>query len=181
MLENLKSMMIKPSLLLILVSLLGACASKERFNTPQKINEECNMEMQAARTAVRLREKGKPETFMQETLPPIKPESSRLLHNLYDIVNETYQHTALNEVVYPTYRFELCMRQLQNKPYPTSLAVIEPSLIECQQQFRMESTKQSTECILQAIDELNPGDLVDPNRKVTRPEPEQETQHESSP
>lgn len=171
---------VKLSLLVTLIGLLGACASTERFNTPQKINQACNMEMQAARTAVRLRDKGKSKSFLQDTLPPIKPESSRLLHNLHDIVSETYQHTTLNEVVYATYRFELCMRQLQHKLYPVSLAVVESPLMNCQQQFAMESSQQSTECIMQAIDHLKPGDLIDPNRKTASPDSEQEPAHESN-
>jgi hypothetical protein len=152
----------KHSLLLASITLFGACASEESFHTAREINEECHMEMQAARTAVRLRDKGKPKSTLQSQLPPIKPESSRLLINLHDIVTETFQYTTFNEVVYPTYRFELCLRQLQNKPYPISLAVIEQPLLHCQQQYGLQSSKQSTECIQHAMDHLRQEHLVNP-------------------
>jgi hypothetical protein len=151
-----RTTLIKHSLLLTTISLLGACASEERFNTARAINEECQVEMQAARTAVQLRDKGKTKADMQKQLPPIEPGSSRLLKSLYEIVTETYQFSSLNEVVYPTYRFELCMRQLQDKPYPASLAVIEQPLLNCQAQYALQRSEQSTACILQAMDQFTP-------------------------
>lgn len=168
----------KHSLLLVSISLLGACASKERFNTAKAINEECQVEMQAARTAVRLRDKGKAKADMQAQLPPIEPDSSRLLINLYEIVTETYQFNSLNEVVYPTYRFELCMRQLQGKAYPASLAVIEQPLLNCQAQYALQSSKQSTACILQAMDQLTP---QQPNHPAAQSTPTSESSNETQP
>ena len=168
----------KHSILLTTIALLGACANQERFNSAREINEECHMEMQAARTAVRLRDQGKPKSLLQDQLPPIKAGSSRLLINLHTIVTETFHYSTLNEVVYPTYRFELCLRQLQNKPYPISLAVLEQPLLNCQQQFAMQSSKQSTECVQQAMDQLSNAQLVKPNNNSVR---HQEPIHESQP
>ena len=169
---------IKLSLLLTTITLLGACANQEHFNSAREINEECHMEMQAARTAVRLRDQSKPKSLLQDQLPPIKPDSSRLLINLHAIVAETYQYNTLNEVIYPTYRYELCLRQLQNKPYPKSLAVIEQPLSNCQQQFALQSSKQSTECIQHAMDQLSVEQLVIPNINSVRNE---ETTHDTQP
>ena len=168
----------KHSLLLATIALLGACANQERFNNAKEINEECHMEMQAARTAVRLRDQGKSKSLLQDQLPPIKTDSSRLLINLHAIVTETFYYSTLNEVIYPTYRFELCLRQLQNKPYPTSLAVIEQPLLNCQQQYALQSSKQSTECIQHAIDQLNQQQLINPANKSTS---NMESPHEAQP
>jgi hypothetical protein len=171
-----KATLKKLCLLLVTVSLLGACASKERFNTAKAINEECQVEMQAARTAVRLRDKGKTKADMQAQLPPIEPDSSRLLINLYEIVTETYQFNSLNEVVYPTYRFELCMRQLQGKAYPASLALIEQPLLDCQDQYALQSSAQSTACILQAMDQFTPQQPHHPAAQSETLESSNETQ-----
>lgn len=161
----------KASLPLATIALLGACASKESFNSAREINEECQIEMQAARTAVRLRDQGKPKSVLQQQLPPVNSESSRLLINLHDIVTETFQYTSLNEVIYPTYRFELCLRQLQNKAYPASLAAVEQPLLACQQQYALQSSRQSTECVQQAMDLATPQPQVKPiNRSSDQPE-----------
>ena len=159
----------KASQFLLLIALLTACASNESFDTAKEINEECYLEMQAAHTAVRLRDKGNPQAILQDSLPPITPKSSRLLRNLHDIVTEIFQYKTLNEVIYPTYRFELCSRQLQNKPYPASLAMLEKPLLNCQQQYGMDSSKQSTECVIQIIDNLNPIQLIDPAQQRAPP------------
>ncbi len=136
--------------------LLSGCASKERFTTAKEINEACQVEMQAALTAVRLRNEGKPKSALLAPLPAITEHSSRLLVNLHVIVDETYQYPALNEMIYPTYRFDLCLRALQQKPYPVSLAPVEPALLNCQRQFGLESSAQSTQCVSAAIDAYTP-------------------------
>ena len=168
----------KHSILLATIALLGACAGQERFNSAREINEECQIEMQAARTAVRLRDQGKPKSLLQDQLPPIKEDSTRLLINLHAIVTETFHYSMLNQVVYPTYRYELCLRQLQNKPYPNALADIEQPLLHCQHQFALQSSKQSTECIQQAMDLSSTQQLTNP---VTHIYEKLESPHEPQP
>jgi hypothetical protein len=161
--------------LLTLFVLLSACASKEHFSTAKEINEECQVEMQAALTAVRLRNEGKPKSVLLAPLPAITEQSSRLLVNLHTIVDETYQYPALNEMIYPTYRFDLCLRALQQKPYPVSLAAVEPALLNCQRQFGLESSAQSTQCVSDTINALAPGQLINPQHPQT---PNKESKNE---
>ncbi len=169
-LENLKSMntirfklFLSPTLLL----LLSACTIGERFNTPAAINEECSLEMQSARTAVRLRDKGKPYDWLKNQLVPLSEHSSRLLMNMHEILDEVFKHTELDETIYPTYRFELCMRQLQKKPYPISLAAIKPGLSVCKKTYGNKSSANSTQCVIEAIDELPETELIDPTKIKT--------------
>jgi len=144
-----------------LVPCINACASKESFHTAEAINEECHAEMQAARTAIRLRDKGKPKSLLLEPLPQITADSSRLLVKLHAIVYEAYQYPALNEMIYPTYRFELCLRELQQQSYPVSLQVVAAGLLNCQMQYGLQSSASSTQCVSDAIDQLAPGQLVE--------------------
>lgn len=135
------------------VSLI-ACTTPEQFHTASAINEECSLEMQSARTAVRLRDKGKPEAWLKDQLVPLSEKSSRLLINMHDIVDEAFSNKDLNETTYSTYRFELCMRQLQARPYPTSISAIKPDLLACQSEYGDKSSAGSTQCIIDAIDNL---------------------------
>jgi hypothetical protein len=138
--------------LTLMVMMMAACASKERFDSARAINEECQLEMQAARTAVRLRNQGKPKSELLAPLPALAENSSRLLVNLHMIVYETYQYPDLNEMIYPTYRFDLCLRTLQHKPSPDSVTLLIPDLLQCQAQFGLESSEQSTQCVSTVID-----------------------------
>lgn len=145
----------KPSTLVLIVVLLTGCARAERFNTAQEINDECRLEMQAASTAVHLRDKGKPKSFLLEALPPVNEQSSRLLINMHAIVAEVYQYKTLNEMIYPTYRHAICLRALQHKPIPPTLTAIETDLLICQQQFGLESNEHSTRCVSSVIDKYS--------------------------
>ena len=169
--------LIRPSLVLALISALYACASKERFNTANAINEECRLELEAARTAVRLRDQGKTQASLAEKLPAIQANSSRLLLTLHEIVTETYQYSALNEVIYPTYRFELCLRQLLHKPYPKSLASAEPGLLVCQRRYGTQSSQQSTECVQHAMDQAITPSIISTRQTTQIPE----SPHEARP
>ena len=140
------------SLTLLSVLLVSACSTTNVNQTPNDINIECGLEMHAARTAIRLRDKGKPKSSLLAQLTPITQESSRLLIKMYEITHEVYAITELNEVVYPTYRYDLCQRELLNKPVPESIREVLPGLIECQNRHQNKSTPESTRCIFAAIE-----------------------------
>jgi hypothetical protein len=132
--------------------LLGACSTTNVSQTTKEINIECGLEMQAARTAVRLRDRGKPKSSLLVQLAPITQDSSRLLIKMYEITHEVYAITELNEVVYPTYRYDLCQRELLKKPVPDSIQDVLPGLMECQNKYQLKSTPKSTRCIQMAIE-----------------------------
>ncbi len=142
----------KPGLLVSGLLLVSACATRDLPNTAKEINEECGFEMQAARTAIRLRDKGKSKTHLQSQLPPIDKNSLRLLIKMYEITDEVYEHTQLNETIYTTYRFELCQRELLHKPRPTSISTVLPKLMHCQQTFGDQTSVKSTNCVLAGIE-----------------------------
>jgi len=134
--------------LLAFVMLMSSCAAERPFNTARQINEECILEMETARTAIRLRERGKQKHELAQNLPPLDSHSNRLLYNIHVILDEVYQYDKLNEVIYSTYRFELCSRQLNNKTYPYNISIIYPALLTCQQEFAAEATPEATQCIV---------------------------------
>ena len=111
------------------------------------------MDLEAARTAMRLRDQGKRQAELLQTLPPLTPESSRLLQQMYQIVEEVYAYPTLNQVIYPTYRFEYCARQLQHLPVPAQLAQIAPQLQACQNQFGNTVSAQAVACVRKAVAE----------------------------
>lgn len=133
--------------LLTIVVCLGACASQSSPSA-RAINKQCTLEMETARTAIHLRDKGRDKDSMMQTLPPLKSDSTRLLQQMHVIVQETFAFPSLNDVVYPTYRFEYCVRQMQHKPVPTNLQAVAAQLLACQAQFGSQPSKPATECIL---------------------------------
>lgn len=135
--------------------LVGACATKQPYSTAAEINEECIIEMEAARTAIQLRDKGKTRDYMASTLPPLDKNSSRLLVQLHQIVDESFHYSELNEVIYPTYRFEMCVRQLTGKTYPRSIQNVHSKLMACQQQYGKQASTAATQCVTGAIDQNN--------------------------
>lgn len=146
-----KKMNIRNFTLSILLMFVNACAN-DPYDSANEINEACNFEMQAALTAIKLRDKNKSKSTLLNKLSPLKEDSSRLLVNMYQIVDEVYSHIGLNDSIYPTYRFELCQRQLLYKPYPLTIEPVLPALKQCQHQFGAKSSKQATECILNGLD-----------------------------
>ena len=150
---------------------LSGCASRDIPSTATEITEECGFEMQAARTAIRLRDKGKTKTFLKSQLPPIDKNSLRLLLKMHEITDEVYEHTQLKETIYTTYRFELCQRELLNKPRPPSIQAVLPELLKCQQEFKQQSSVKSTNCILAGIESSS----VKPS--VSKPGVSDETNH----
>ncbi|MGD8925248.1 MAG: hypothetical protein PVG20_00270 [Thioalkalispiraceae bacterium] len=145
-------MNIRLTITLLFVMLVGACSTTNTSQTPKQINIECGLEMQAARTAVRLRDKGKPKSSLLAQLAPVTEESSRLLVEMHEITHEVYAVTELNEVIYPTYRYNLCQRELLHKPVPTSIELVLPLLLDCQRKHQDKSSQQSTRCIQMAIE-----------------------------
>lgn len=140
--------MMKIRLILIAVAALtlSACAHYTQ-NSLHAIQEQCRLEMAAARTAVQLRDQGKTKQAMLQSLPPLHAESTRLLRQLYQIVDETYAYPDLNDVVYAMYRFEHCARQLQNQPLPEQLGKVMPQLQACQAHFGRDVSKQAVTCV----------------------------------
>jgi len=131
----------------------AACSTTSSVQqTVEEVNIECSFEMQAARTAIRLRDKGKPESSLKAQLVPLDEKSSRLLIKMHEITDEVYAATGLNEVVYSTYRFELCQREFLQKPRPASIDAVLPDLLKCQDKYANKSSVNSTNCILAAID-----------------------------
>lgn len=151
-------MKVKTCLIIFLAALISACATKDIPDNAQTINEECGYEMHAARSAIRLRDKGKAKKDLLTKLAPIDQNSSRLLIKMHEISNEVYQYAELNEVVYSTYRFELCQRELLHKTVPDSLPDVLPLLLQCQQRYADKSSVKSTSCILDAVNTKSSAD-----------------------
>ena len=127
-----------------ITSLLNACAYGP---TAHAIKSQCRLEMQAARTAVQLRDQGKSKQAMLQTLPPLHPDSTRLLRQMYQIVDEAYAFPALNDIVYGIYRFESCARQLQHRLAPPRLQQVAPQLLACQKQYGRQVSKAAVACV----------------------------------
>ena len=140
----------KLAVLFILVVTIIGCAKRSDTDT-QAINEACTLEMEAARTAVLLRNKGKSKADLVQTLPPVAESSTRLLQQLHAIVEEVYTFPELNEVIYATYRFQYCVRQLQHRFVPHNLQPIYNELLACQQQYGNQASKESTVCVLNSF------------------------------
>jgi hypothetical protein len=141
-------MMKNNSIILLIASMsLSACANRPVANT-HAINKACSLEMVTARIAIHLRDKGKNKHAMLQTLPPLKPDSTRLLQQMHAIVLETYAVPSLNDVIYPTYRFEYCVRQLRKQPVPPNLQAVAKQLLNCQARFGTQPSQQATECIM---------------------------------
>ncbi len=138
--------MMKTNLLLVIVAgmSLSACAHEP---STRAIRSQCRLEMEAARTAVQLREQGKTKQDMLQTLPPLYPDSTRLLRQMYQNIDDTYTYPKLNDTVYGIYRFEYCVRQLQHKPVPKQIQEVSSQLLVCQTQFDQQASKQIVKCI----------------------------------
>ena len=140
--------MMKTELIIITVSalILIGCAEHPQVSN-HTIRQQCRMEMETARTAIRLRDQGKSKQEMLQTLPPLHPDSTRLLQQMYHIVDEIYAFADLNEIVYATYRFDYCARQLQRQAVPEKFQNILPQLQACQTQFGMQVSKPAMVCV----------------------------------
>ena len=110
------------------------------------------MEKEAARTAVRLRNKGIASSQLRDKLAPLDKNSSRLLLNMHQIVDETYRHKWLNETVYSQYRQELCLRQLQHRYYPLTIEAVLKSLQSCQAKESAAPNESLHQCISNTFD-----------------------------
>lgn len=124
---------------------LGACAEHSPTSN-HDIQQQCRLELEAARTAIELRDAGKSRQAMMQTLPPLTPTSTRLLQQLYHIVDEVYAYPDLNQIIYGTYRFEYCAQQLRHQPVPSLQDSVE-QLQACQLQFGMTVSKQAVDCV----------------------------------
>jgi len=126
------------------VTILSACAHGP---SNRAIKSQCRLEMEAARTAVQMRMKGKSKQAMLQTLPPLHPDSTRLLRQMYQFVEDAYSVSDLNEVVYGIYRLQFCVRQLQHKPVPQQIQDVSSQLLSCQTQFGRQVSKQAIACV----------------------------------
>ena len=130
---------------MLAVLALGACAERQ-VATDHAIQQQCQLELEAARTAMQLRDSGKTKSALVQTLPPLTPSSTRLLKQMYHIVDEVYAYPDLNQIVYGTYRFEYCAHQLRHQPV-LSLQNSIVQLQACQAQFGMTVSKQAVDCV----------------------------------
>lgn len=135
---------------LCLVLALNACAQGTEVDQ-KTIQRTCRLDLEAARTAMQLRNQGKSKAEMLQTLPPLTQSSNRLVQQLYHIVDEVYTYPTLNQVVYPTYRFEYCTRQLQHLPVPAQFRQIAPQLLDCQTKFGTTVSTQAVDCVRDAM------------------------------
>lgn len=129
---------------LCVFSFLGACAHQP---TAREIHSQCRVEMAAARTAVQMREQGKHQQDLLRVLPPLYPDSSHLLHTMYQVADETYAAGELNEIVYGIYRYELCLRELRHQAIPPAFDAVSSGLQTCQSRFDKYDTKQLVACV----------------------------------
>ena len=132
-------------MLALCLILLSACASKPRLS--KQYNYQCTMEMNAAMTAIHLRDQGKTKPELLQELGPLNKNSNRLHRILFSIVDEIYQFPDLNEVIYPTYRFELCAKQLTKQNYENDYAFVHHKLLMCQNKFGEKASALGTTCI----------------------------------
>lgn len=131
---------------------LASCAAETKEIQSKTINEQCAIEMHAARTAIRLRDQKKPASQLRARLKPQTDSSSRLLNVMHEIVDEAYSFKQLNEITYAVYRFEICQRQLQKLTYPASLTPQIEELLICQSSYGTKSSEKHTRCVTQTID-----------------------------
>lgn len=124
--------------------LLSGCA---HHPSARAIKSQCRLEMEAARTAVKMREQGKTKTAMLQSLPSLHPDSTRLLFEMHQIVDEAYAFPALNDIVYGIYRFETCARQLQHQLVSPPFQELAPHLLACQEQYRRQVSKAAVACV----------------------------------
>ncbi|MGD9386212.1 MAG: hypothetical protein PVF28_06625, partial [Thioalkalispiraceae bacterium] len=64
-------MKIKTSILVTAILVVSACTTTRIQQEAEAINIECGFEMQAARTAIRLRDKGTPKATLEAQLVPV--------------------------------------------------------------------------------------------------------------
>lgn len=138
--------MMKIKFILAALALLNltACASGP---TRHEIYYECRLEMDAARTAVQLRDKGKDKMSMLRSLPSLHKNSTRLLRQMYQIVDETYAYPDLNDIVYGIYRYQYCARQLRHEAVPVTLQTVQPQLRACQKRYGRQVSKHAIDCV----------------------------------
>jgi hypothetical protein len=136
----------KINFLIFFAVVLAACA-KQTQHSERSIQQDCRLELEAARTAVQLRDEGKSKQAMMQSLPPLTPNSTRLLQQMYHIVYEVYAFPNLNEIVYGAYRYDYCAHQLRQQPVPAQIQDIMPKLLACQTQFGMAVSKQAVDCV----------------------------------
>lgn len=139
----------KRALVVIVALTLSACA--HRPSNTHAIQQQCRMEMEAARTAIHLRDEGKSKQDMLQTLPSLQPDSTRLLRQLYHIVDEIYADPDLNDIVYGIYRHEYCTRQLQYQSVPLRFENVMAQLQGCQAQYGRQVSQQAIACIRAAF------------------------------
>lgn len=145
-------MTVKYLLVLLTLLLATGCATDSASKKAKAINEECALEMQAARTAVRLQRAGKPASTLKSRLKPLGEGSSRLMVIMHEVVDEAYRFTDLNETTYAVYRFEICQRQLQKKNYPASITPQHEDLLACQEKFGNRSSAEHTRCVTDVVE-----------------------------
>lgn len=138
-------MKLRPAFLFLILCGLGACAT-DADNVTETVHTQCRLELDAARTAVHLRDRGKSKQDMLHSLPPLHTDSTRLLHQLYAIVDETYTFPKLNDVVFGIYHYDNCTRQLRVQAMP-ALESIYPKLLACQARFGRQVDKQAVSCV----------------------------------
>jgi hypothetical protein len=137
--------MTRAACLLVAALLLSACAQRHS-PTDHAVQAQCRLELEAARTAIQLREAGKTKQAMLQSMPSLTADSSRLLQQLYQIVDEVYAYPDLNQIVYGTYRFEYCAHQLRQQPVPVLANCIAPLRV-CQTQFGVTVSRQAVDCV----------------------------------
>lgn len=143
-------MQTKRAFVIVAALTLGACAEHPQLSD-HAIQQECRLELAAARTAIHMRDEGKTRQAMLASLPPLTPNSSRLLQQLYHIVDEVYAYASLNEVVYGSYRYDYCVRQLQHQPVPAQFQDSVPRLQACQAQFGLQISQTALACVRESF------------------------------
>lgn len=111
------------------------------------VRTQCRLEMEAARTAVQLREQGKSKQAILQSLPPLHADSTRLLRQMYQFVDDTFAFPELNDSVYGIYRFEYCVRQLQHRAVPRQLQEVSRQLLACQTQLDNQTPANAVSCV----------------------------------
>ncbi len=78
-------------------------------------------------------------TAPRSEIARLKGADAELLRSLNDIVDEAFGALPVDQLTYPVYRSEICLRRLGEKKVPEDFKVTQPKLLECSKKPRDEA------------------------------------------
>jgi hypothetical protein len=115
--------------------------------------------MNAALTAVELRDSGKPRQTLEAHLPPRNLASlSPTASMMYSIIEDVYEVPEIQQFPFFFYRAETCYRRNSGEPTPPSFKSASVSVLACQRKHGGNSSYALMTCIRDAIIRASPSD-----------------------